>query len=59
MQALAKSLLQFGAVHTCKVVPQPQAELLARMDAARIAQQDEARARATAHVGHHVSLLSQ
>lgn len=54
LQDEARMLLRFGAVHTCRVVPVPNAEVLQRMDAGRIADQEKARRAARAIVGHHV-----
>lgn len=48
-------LLQFGAVHTCRVVPLPNPEVLQRMSAHRIAEQEAARNAARAIIGRHVS----
>ena len=55
-QALSLALLRFGAVHTCRVIPEPNSEIRKRLTSDRLCKQKEARTRAKAIVGNHVRL---
>jgi hypothetical protein len=56
-QDLALKLLQFGAVHTCRIMPPLTKEVAARMGAKRLAELEEGRVLAKAAIGRKVSSL--